>query len=198
MELLSFQSGLNAGVTTFQGFRLKGVHYVYNNNKKKHNYITIAKATIVKTTPTWHDPVEVSVLHLLIVFILVHIEVTEVEEPHGQGFLDCTEAVLQRQVEGARAVGGVAEGLVGGRGHDQVSVHVLGGSAVVDDHVAADQVGSVGPLLPVETGVVDQLLLAVLWSEVCVCARVCVCVCVCACVCVRVRACVCACACACA
>lgn len=90
----------------------------------------------------------------------MHIEVGEVKETHAQSFLDSRKAVLKGQVESTGAVRGVSEGLVRVCGHDQVSVHVLWGAMMIDDHVATNQIGSVGTLLAIQAGVVDQLLLA--------------------------------------
>jgi hypothetical protein len=46
------------------------------------------------TTPiTWYYPIEVSILHLLIMLILQHVEMIEVKEPKSQCLLDCLVAV---------------------------------------------------------------------------------------------------------
>lgn len=67
---------------------------------------------------TWYDPIEVSVLHLLIVLVLMDVEVVEVQESQVEGLVDGTEAVLEGEVEGAHAIGGITEGHIGRRGRN--------------------------------------------------------------------------------
>ena len=77
------------------------------------------------TTPTWYDPVEVSILHLLVMFVLMHIEVAKVEEPKAHCLPDCTEAMLEGEVEHTGPVGGVPKWHIRGCGHDKCTMDLL-------------------------------------------------------------------------
>ena len=78
------------------------IHYTHTSATPIPN--NPATPTKQVTTPTRNDPVEVSILHLLIMLIFMDIKVVEIQEPHHQSLLHGREAVLEGQVEGASPV----------------------------------------------------------------------------------------------
>lgn len=126
--------------------------------------VAILNATLVVWTSkgqelAWQDPVEVTIFHLLKVFILVRVEVGEVKKAKMNSLGDGCKAVLKCEVVTAPASRGISEWRKGmAEGWAQQTQHLLRSTTLVDDHVASNEIGGICSFTTVKAGIVYDLL----------------------------------------
>lgn len=95
----------------------------------------------------WDDPVEVSVLHLLIVLVLLHVESLEVVPPEFDAILHALQAVVKRALVEAVSLGGVSVRLEETVVWLELLPHLVGSHLEDDDHECTHQERSINHLV---------------------------------------------------